>query len=100
MLDPFSPRIAGKANFLLLGGICVICEEKEGRGAEAGLAAVCLDCSVFYSKRFCIDCAAENIHHFPVEVHGRAVGTLFAFASIDWTVIPLAVGAVAKIDSN
>ncbi|MEM7013913.1 MAG: MFS transporter [Verrucomicrobiota bacterium] len=39
---------------------------------------------------------AVLLSHFSVEVHGRAVGTLFAFASAGWTVIPLAVGAVAK----
>src|ERR1051325_2262278 len=34
--------------------------------------------------------------HFPVEVHGRAVGVLFGMASIGWTVIPSIMGAVAK----
>lgn len=36
------------------------------------------------------------LSHFPVEVHGRAVGLLFAGASIGWTVIPIVIGAVAK----
>ena len=77
MLDPFSPRVAGKANFLLLGGICVVCEAKEeeeegdGSGIAAESASVCVDCSVFYSKRFCVDCAAENIRYFPVEVQAK-----------------------------
>ncbi len=34
--------------------------------------------------------------HFPVEVHGRAVGLLFGMASIGWTIIPSIMGAVAK----
>ncbi|MEX2579707.1 MAG: MFS transporter [Verrucomicrobiales bacterium] len=36
------------------------------------------------------------LSHFPVEVHGRAVGVLFACASVGWTVIPLVIGTVAK----
>jgi fucose permease len=35
------------------------------------------------------------LSHFPVEVHGRAVGTLFGMASIGWTIIPIVIGAVA-----
>jgi MFS family permease len=35
------------------------------------------------------------LSHFPVEVHGRAVGILFATASIGWTVFPMVIGAVA-----
>jgi fucose permease len=34
--------------------------------------------------------------HFPAEVHGRAVGMLFAMGSVGWTVIPSIMGAVAK----
>jgi fucose permease len=34
--------------------------------------------------------------HFPVAVHGRAVGMLFGMGSIGWTVIPSIMGAVAK----
>lgn len=34
--------------------------------------------------------------HFPVEVHGRAVGMLFGMGSIGWTIIPSLMGAVAK----
>lgn len=36
------------------------------------------------------------LSHFPAAVHGRAVGVLFAGASIGWTIVPLIVGAVAK----
>src|SRR5437763_370467 len=35
------------------------------------------------------------LSHFPVEVHGRAVGLLFGAASIGWTVFPAVIGAVA-----
>jgi fucose permease len=35
------------------------------------------------------------LSHFPVEVHGRAVGALFGMASIGWTIIPIMIGAVA-----
>jgi MFS family permease len=35
------------------------------------------------------------LSHFPVEVHGRAVGVLFGCASIGWTVIPMVIGAIA-----
>ncbi|MFN0125546.1 MAG: MFS transporter [Verrucomicrobiales bacterium] len=34
--------------------------------------------------------------HFPAEVHGRAIGMLFAMGSVGWTVIPSIMGAVAK----
>lgn len=36
------------------------------------------------------------LDHVPVEVSGRAVGVIFAGASIGWTLIPLAIGAIAK----
>lgn len=39
------------------------------------------------------------LSHFDAAVHGRAVGILFAGASIGWTVIPLIIGAVAKRSS-
>jgi MFS family permease len=35
------------------------------------------------------------LSHFPVEVHGRAVGVLFGCASIGWTVIPMLIGSIA-----
>src|SRR5438552_18323567 len=35
------------------------------------------------------------LSHFPVEVHGRAVGLLFGAASVGWTVFPAVIGAVA-----
>jgi len=35
------------------------------------------------------------LSHFPVEVHGRAVGVLFGCASIGWTVVPMVIGTIA-----
>src|SRR5438552_12232835 len=35
------------------------------------------------------------LSHFPVELHGRAVGVLFGCASIGWTIIPVCIGKVA-----
>jgi MFS family permease len=35
------------------------------------------------------------LSHFPVEVHGRAVGLLFGCASIGWTVFPMIIGTIA-----
>ena len=39
----------------------------------APLAAfvVCVDCSVFYESRFCIECAAMNINEFPQEMQAK-----------------------------
>jgi fucose permease len=34
--------------------------------------------------------------HFPVEVHGRAVGMLFGMGSVGWTIIPSIMGVVAR----
>ena len=57
MLDPFSPRQAGRANFLIIGGICSICQQN-----------VCVDCSIFYGRRFCDNCAYSHFDEFPTEV--------------------------------
>jgi fucose permease len=38
---------------------------------------------------------AVLLNHFPVELHGRAVGVLFGCASIGWTVVPAIIGKVA-----
>ncbi len=50
-LDPFSPRVAGKAaNFVILGGICA----KDG-------VKVCAECAVQVERRWlCLDCAADE----------------------------------------
>nr|XP_045009362.1 cysteine-rich DPF motif domain-containing protein 1 isoform X2 [Jaculus jaculus] len=51
MKDPFSPD---KAKFLVLGARCSVCRR--------------LECSLFYSKRFCLPCVQENISAFPQEI--------------------------------
>lgn len=63
MKDPFSPAgEGGKGKFLLLGGIC------SGSEDCAGSSGVCVDCSVYYAKRFCLDCATNRLDDFPTEV--------------------------------
>ncbi|XP_054098338.2 cysteine-rich DPF motif domain-containing protein 1 isoform X2 [Callithrix jacchus] len=51
MKDPFTSE---KGRFLVLGSHCSLC----GR----------LECSLFYSKRFCLPCVRENISVFPQEI--------------------------------
>ena len=57
MRDPFTPRETGRAHFLQIGGNCGKCAR-----------TVCVDCSTFYSKRFCNDCCAEYLSEFPPEI--------------------------------
>ncbi|KAM5336576.1 cysteine-rich DPF motif domain-containing protein 1 isoform 4-T6 [Glossophaga mutica] len=81
--DPFTPD---KDRFLILGSRCSIC----GRLVCVGPATTLLwrcdpgstwgrrclgdsrqglqECSLFYSKRFCLPCVQENIHAFPQEI--------------------------------
>ncbi|XP_007953831.1 cysteine-rich DPF motif domain-containing protein 1 [Orycteropus afer afer] len=54
--DPFT---ADRGRFLVLGSRCSIC----GR-----LVCVGPDCSLFYSKRFCLPCVRENMNAFPQEI--------------------------------
>nr|XP_006212638.3 cysteine-rich DPF motif domain-containing protein 1 [Vicugna pacos] len=56
MRDPFT---ADKGRFLILGSRCSLC----GR-----LVCVGPECSLFYSKRFCLPCVQENIDAFPQEI--------------------------------
>jgi len=61
LVDPFSPREIRLANnFLLLGGVCAHCRKE-----------VCVDCSVFYARRFCNKCAEFYIHEFPKEMQAK-----------------------------
>ena len=57
MRDPFTPRETGRAHFLQIGGHCGKCER-----------SVCVDCSTFYSKRYCNECCAEYLSEFPPEI--------------------------------
>jgi len=61
MIDPFSPCEPRMAkNFLLLGADCSKCAQP-----------VCLDCSIFYIRRFCVTCANFYCEEFPEEVRPR-----------------------------
>ncbi|XP_047641930.1 cysteine-rich DPF motif domain-containing protein 1 [Phacochoerus africanus] len=53
MKDPFT---SDKDRFLILGSRCSLC----GR-----LVCVGPECSLFYSRRFCLPCAQENAAAFP-----------------------------------
>jgi len=57
MRDPFIPREKGRANFMVIGGICDLCRQ-----------AVCVHCSTFYFKRFCDNCASLHLQEFPQEI--------------------------------
>ncbi|KAG5305758.1 CDPF1 protein, partial [Acromyrmex insinuator] len=58
MKDPFS--LPNKGEVLVLGADCSICEH-----------AVCLGCSIFYTRRFCSKCAFSNMQHLPPQLHGK-----------------------------
>ncbi|XP_037703795.1 cysteine-rich DPF motif domain-containing protein 1 isoform X2 [Choloepus didactylus] len=51
MKDPFT---SDKDRFLILGSRCSLCSR--------------LECSLFYSKRFCLPCVQQNIEAFPQEI--------------------------------
>jgi len=58
MRDPFVPY--GQNLYFFLGAPCSGCQR-----------LVCANCSLFYSKRFCGECANKNVQHFPVEVQKK-----------------------------
>lgn len=62
MKDPFSPP--GKGEILVLGSDCALCDKP-----------VCIsrECSVFYLKTYCLDCANKNIETLPLEIRSRIV---------------------------
>ncbi|XP_063991683.1 cysteine-rich DPF motif domain-containing protein 1 [Diachasmimorpha longicaudata] len=57
MRDPFSPP--NKGEVLVLGGDCSLCER-----------TVCLGCSIFYTKRFCKECANNNVN-LPIQLQSK-----------------------------
>ena len=59
MKDPFD-----QSSFLILGSCCSNCRK-----------TVCEDCSVYYTKRFCLDCVQENFNEFPKQIQEK-VGNL------------------------
>lgn len=60
MKDPF--QSAGTKSFLLLGSECVACKRVVCQASS---------CSIFYTKRFCLDCARTCIEEFPPEMQKR-----------------------------
>lgn len=60
MKDPF--QSAGTKSFLLLGSECVACKRVVCQASS---------CSIFYTKRFCLDCARSSIEEFPPEMQKR-----------------------------
>lgn len=57
MKDPFQEP--GKQSFLFLGAECLACKRTVCQSEE---------CSIFYTKRFCIDCAKSSIDEMPKEM--------------------------------
>ncbi|KAJ6668490.1 hypothetical protein lerEdw1_011972 [Lerista edwardsae] len=56
MKDPFT---SDKGKFLVLGSQCSLCRKR---------VCVGTDCSLFYSKRFCLPCVNANLKEFPLEI--------------------------------
>ncbi|XP_041341962.1 cysteine-rich DPF motif domain-containing protein 1 [Pyrgilauda ruficollis] len=55
MRDPFTPD---KDKFLIIRSCCSLCREQ----------CVGADCSLFYSKSFCLPCVKEKLKAFPLEI--------------------------------
>ncbi|XP_070710188.1 cysteine-rich DPF motif domain-containing protein 1 [Pempheris klunzingeri] len=57
--DPFSPD---KEKFLVLGSSCSLCS-----------TSVCVgsDCSLFYTKRFCMRCVNKHLDQFPHQIQAE-----------------------------
>ncbi|XP_035475796.1 cysteine-rich DPF motif domain-containing protein 1 [Scophthalmus maximus] len=57
--DPFCPE---KDTFLVLGSTCSLCSR-----------CVCVgsDCSLFYTKRFCVQCVNEHLEQFPPQIQAE-----------------------------
>ncbi|KAJ8382782.1 hypothetical protein SKAU_G00035600 [Synaphobranchus kaupii] len=59
MKDPFCPE---KEKFLVLGSTCSLCHKTVCVGA---------DCSLFYTKRFCLRCVREHLDQFPPPIQAE-----------------------------
>ncbi|CAG4986468.1 unnamed protein product [Colias eurytheme] len=62
MKDPFSPP--GKGEIMVIGADCATCDK-----------AVCIgkECSIFYCKSYCLQCAKASIDNFPAEIKSKIV---------------------------
>lgn len=58
MKDPFS--LPNKGEVLVLGADCNFCNKP-----------VCLGCSIYFGKRFCLKCVPNNINHLPSQLHPK-----------------------------
>ena len=58
MKDPFS--LPNKGEVLVLGADCNFCKK-----------TVCLECSIYFGKRFCLKCASSNIQNLPSQLHSK-----------------------------
>ncbi|XP_076007805.1 cysteine-rich DPF motif domain-containing protein 1 [Genypterus blacodes] len=57
--DPFNPD---REKFLVLGSNCSLCS-----------VPVCVgsDCSLFYTKRFCVQCVNKHLEQFPSQIQAE-----------------------------
>lgn len=68
MRDPFSPQPGPHSTkstseyYLTLGADCALCGRSVCKGAE---------CSLFYSKTFCLQCAMDQLKQFPLEIQTK-----------------------------
>ncbi|KAL5966373.1 Cysteine-rich DPF motif domain-containing protein 1 [Taenia solium] len=64
MRDPF---VDGGSGGIIIGADCCVCK-----------AGVCVspECSFFYAKRYCKDCAIKNLDHFPEEIRKELLRSL------------------------
>ncbi|KAF2369218.1 Cysteine-rich domain DPF-motif [Trinorchestia longiramus] len=62
MQNPFSAAGGGADRFVVLGSHCTACGECVCQGTQ---------CSVFYAKRFCMDCARANSNEMPPEMRAK-----------------------------
>ncbi|XP_039625188.1 cysteine-rich DPF motif domain-containing protein 1 isoform X1 [Polypterus senegalus] len=56
MKDPFSPE---KDKFMIIGSRCSLCNKN---------VCVGMECSLFYTKRFCLPCVNIHFKEFPDQV--------------------------------
>lgn len=68
MRDPFSPQPGPHSNkstsesYLTLGADCALCGQSICKSSE---------CSLFYDKTFCLQCAMAQIKQFPLEMQTK-----------------------------
>ncbi|KAJ8401382.1 hypothetical protein AAFF_G00386130 [Aldrovandia affinis] len=81
--DPFSPE---KEKFLILGSTCSLCHKTVCVGAE---------CSLFYTKRFCLRCVREYLEQFPQQLLQSGPQTVYC--GFDPTADSLHIGNLLAI---